>query len=174
MKKKKKKIYGMIMACLMGVSVFSSAQSANAASLISTQVLDNDDGGIDSTRNMRTGTWTRVTSTSDYRGDARRAATGSGAEYAWKFNYHSGQRLFYVYLNDINFNNKLAEYSVIAGDYTGYTIKTFNQQSAPGGWNLLTNTYNNDNVSYPYLSVWAVGGSTGYTGADGAEVDYYQ
>lgn len=168
----KKKIYGMVMACLIGVLVFSSVHSANAA-VISCQDLDNDDGAINGPHNMYLGSWTYLNSSGDYRGDARRAYNGSGAGYVWKFNSSSGGRLFYVYLNDYSFNNKYAVYSVIDSGYNGQLVGALNQESAPSGWNLVSSNLTYNNPIYPYLEVWA--GTTsdgGYTGADAAEVDF--
>ncbi|QDP41568.1 hypothetical protein [Radiobacillus deserti] len=62
----------------------------NAASPYPYQVLDNDDGAINSSRNGRTGTWNYGNYSNDYRGDHR--INYSGGQYLWYFNSKSSAK----------------------------------------------------------------------------------
>lgn len=141
-----------------------------------TVYLDNDEGAINSSQNHYEGNWTYQSYTGSYRGDHRLTSgtDGQRGSYVWKFGYKSGTRDFAVHLNHPNFTDPSAEYYVAEnGTYGGaFLIRTFNQNTAPGGWNTIRAGYSSySNYSHLVVSQSADAASTG---ADGARIIYAQ
>jgi hypothetical protein len=174
--------------CLLAVLLISFTAfqtNAFASSPISSAVLDNDNGAIDSSQNMYDGTWTHGNYSGDYRGDHRLSATGGDAirTYVWKFTQVSSEREFYAYLNNPNFTDPSANYGVWKGPLTasgegmgfldGYNDYNINQNTAPPGWIHVNKSTFTSYSSYTYMFV-SQSSPSAHTGADGAEIDYYQ
>ncbi|OYD08772.1 LolA family protein [Paludifilum halophilum] len=160
----KKTFVGVIAAV---ISVGFGAPSAFAE----TYYCDNDRAydQYPNCSNSYSGTWTyRSGQSGDWNGDDRLGAYGNGY-YDWKF-YNipgDGARL-YAWLNNIDFTNQSAEYSVDT-DVIGY----INQNTAPGGWNSPGSHYISGN---PFFQVdnydWS-GNSNTRTGADIIRIETY-
>lgn len=139
--------------------------------------VDNDDASGYS--NSREGFNETLSSSSYYRGDARRNG-GSAGSYSWYFNgsgkgsTSSFDVSMYAYVNDASFTNTSARY-VANGNSTWFTIGYLNQNSAAGGWNYIGRTTVTPLYEYGYNSiavnsVTLIANSTYYTGADGIQV----
>lgn len=155
------------------VSFNGSHQKVKAASVGATyyQVLDNDDGILESGKNDYTN-FAHKYATSSYRGDHRISLLGKSGDYSWKFDARSGGRLFYVHLNSLSFNDTNAYYNLSnLNSINGPTVAFKNQQTAPGGWSNLNTSYIYSNYDWPWLTLKA--DSNGNTGADGVEQDFY-
>lgn len=168
--KKVKKIVGLSSFVLVGALILSNlnGNSANASTI--GELLDNDNGALNSSQNAYTGTWTHEDLSGDYNGDDRVNTSGSGSYY-WKFPYQSGYKTLSVYLDQAKFTNPDAVY--ILQDSTGNYSATYgevNQNLAPAGWSAVNDEYGDGYVGYSWLRVLA--GSGGYTGADAAEIDF--
>lgn len=139
--------------------------------------VDNDDASGYS--NSCEGFNETLSSSSYYRGDARRNG-GSSGSYSWYFNgsgkgsTSSFDVSMYAYVNDASFKNTSSRY-VANGNNTWFTIGYLDQNAAYGGWNYIGRTtvtplynlgYNSIAVNYVTL----IADSTYYTGADGVQV----
>lgn len=167
----KKMVFGIL--GIFTILLFGIVDEAHAGSLVSSQVLDNDDGAINSSKNGYTKTWTHGTSSGSYRGDYRIGYT-SGGEYQWIFNAKSSQtRQYYVYLNHPNFTNPDAAYLVWSSTNMdlGYSeqVGSLNQNTAYPGWNRVGGE---KAYTYNVFRLTIINTSAG-TGADGAEVDFF-
>lgn len=139
----KRKITGTMVGLLsiLILLLFDSTET-KAASIVSSQLLDNDNVTINSSQNEYDGTWNYQSYSGDYNGDHRLAGTASTYlnTYVWRFTQRTGTRYIYAYLNNPNFTDPSAYYMVWQGTInggTGYVIRSFNQNTAPGGWNLI-------------------------------------
>jgi hypothetical protein len=167
-----KNIFGILGIFLL--LSFGFADEAHAGSLLTYQVLDNDDGAINSSKNAYSKTWTHGNSSGSYRGDYRISYT-SGGEYQWNFQSQSSRtRQYYVYLNHPNFTNPFAEYHVWSSYNLGAIqwsehVGSVNQNLAYPGWNKVGGE---KAYTYNAFRLTIINTSAG-TGADGAEVDFY-
>lgn len=155
-------------------------QSVIAAFAV-THTIDNDDAHGHS--NSTNGFSTYFTSSYHYNGDARKQSSSSPSNGLYRWIYKSSflktgtiSASLKAYLNDYSFTEPSARYYVNYGNTSVVKlVGSFNQNTAPGGWNTIGSTSmapidsSGKNVSsYVQLSV---SGKSGYnTGADGIQI----
>ncbi|MEG1411061.1 MAG: hypothetical protein RSB77_05965 [Bacilli bacterium] len=103
-----------------------------------------------------------------YNGDSRLLSSGkANRNYNWAIERSYKNVNIQVYLNDTQFTDPRAEYSVMTSNnkYSYTILKKLNQHLAPGGWNTVGNLNVNGALSLELTS-----SGSGNTGADGIRI----
>lgn len=128
----------ILVSFFVALCVLCSSISSISVSAL-TVYIDNDD---DVYNTQHQGFNTYLTSTNYYRGDARRQATGNYNYHDWYLGNNSidnKKRItvkLYAYVNDYSFTDPRAKYSAVCS--YEQQIGTLNQNTATGGWNLVS------------------------------------
>lgn len=166
-------------AIILVLLVFISQCVVSAAAVSYT--IDNDDAHGHS--NSKTGFTTYFTSAYHYNGDARKQPSNSPNNGIYRWIYKNSflktgtiNASLKAYLNDYSFTDTAARYYVNYGNtYVVKLVGTFNQNTAPGGWNTIGSTSmasldsTGKNVS-SFVQVSVSGKSGCNTGADGIQI----
>lgn len=167
----------LVLVCM----IIINSQKVNAMPInsIVQYVIDNDTNESDYD-NSSIGSWSYITNTGLYSGDARIISSEvKNNYYRWEWSEYVKSEPIYatlsVYLNNVNFTDPAAQYTLSSNvSYMEQLVGTLNQKYATSGWtsfSLVTLDFGQiSGYNATHFASVTTSGNSGQTGADAIRI----